>query len=146
MKLYYHTLLVLILLLVLGLAGLHRLSVADGQNTKSDVKTIPLEMLYSTNGQKGIKSVGEVGASAIFPGQLYQKSLEIGASNVFLVDAKNVATAMRGNIGIMLPAPALATPVRALTRDSAAFANRSPRSSALPGGIITWAVRMRSDL
>src|SRR4051794_1941005 len=80
--------------LFVGVAIASLLTPANGQDKKAESKKVPLESIYSTSGQKGLKKVWGAGDNEFLPGQLHQSAMRIGASNVFLVDGANAARAI----------------------------------------------------
>lgn len=78
---------------------------SDGkQKEATQVRKIPLKSIYSTNGQEGPISVrgGRGEPYDRFLAEMYRKTYGMGASNVFLVRADDLAAAIRATYFVFL--------------------------------------------
>src|SRR5262245_28398239 len=75
----------------IGLAPFDQLSAGKEEVNKVKAKRIPLESIHSTSEQKGLKAI-EPGLAAL--DKLYQRSVDVGASNVFLARGGAVTAAV----------------------------------------------------
>ena len=89
MKTVGKTLLVVLLsIAALGLACSDQSSPGKGEAKDAEVKKVPLDSIYSTNGQQGLKPVDREQL-----GELYELAQRIGASNVFMARGDAIAAA-----------------------------------------------------
>lgn len=88
---------VLVLLSVLMVSGAEE-GRSDGREDQVKAKQVPLKLVHSTSQQAGLKRIDQGVGDETFPNQmreLYQQSIKIGASNVFLVRGEGVAAAVK---------------------------------------------------
>lgn len=70
----------------------------NGDEMKVEPKKVPLGSIYSTSRQKGLKLIDQGVGDKTFPNEmreLYQQSIRMGASNVFLARGDDIAAAVK---------------------------------------------------
>src|SRR5262245_42854606 len=68
------------------------------EGDKVDTKKIPLDAIYSTSQQKGLKLIDQGQGDEGFREEmreLYQQSIKMGASNIFLVRGDDIGSAVK---------------------------------------------------
>lgn len=88
---------------------------AEEKDKKVEVKKVPLSSIYSTSRQKGLKVVDQGVGDEAFPvemRELYQAATRMGASNVFLVCADDIAGAVGATWKVFTGGSPVDTPVR----------------------------------
>ena len=74
----------------------HRARPSDGDAGGKELRKIPLNSIYTTSEQKGLKAVDEALRQSSKPlEELIERSVTMGASNVFLVRGNDVAGAVQ---------------------------------------------------
>lgn len=107
-------LLFLLSLLALGVASPNRCLPGNKEAKKVDAKKVPLDSIYSTSRQKGLKLIDQGQGDKAFPNEmreLYRQSIRMGASNVFLARGDDIAGAVKATWEVFTAGQSVDEPV-----------------------------------
>jgi hypothetical protein len=103
-------------LLALAAAGPSRCLPGEKEEKKAGAKAVPLGSIYSTSRQKGLKRIDRGEGDEAFPNEvreLYQQSIWMGASNVFLARGDDVKAAVKATWEVFMRGQPATGPVSA---------------------------------
>lgn len=85
----------------------------SGGGDKAEVKTIPLESIYSTSQQKGLIRVDQGLKNKDFRNEFYTRTVRTGASNIFLVRGDSIEEAVKATWLVFVGGHPVSQPVSA---------------------------------